>query len=407
MATALAVRKKNEMNSEEFHGFVPTNSTMESAGKGNVILITPESPRLINNPAEVARVLKESPFENVGKSDVRTNKKKNMIVIELKNPNEETKQSLLKVKNLDRWAVKCSQPITEILTYGVIGPIDTDVNIDDIKEEIIVQGYYENPNECEIVNATRLKKKMKNGYGLVDSDSVRIGFRTNSLPEAVSIYHSYYRVRPYIPPPLRCYNCQRLYHTAVSCKGETRCLLCAGPHTKDNCPKKGTNEYKCANCDGPHKANSRDCYVYNTASEIENVRVTEKKTYREARTHVMVNRNQQEVSEERTLYRDALTGNKRERESQAESSTQGVLHDQGSQTVPETVAPVTDASFVENLKKCLNDILSKYVLRKDAPKKEQIIEEAIEKTFNIPVKPKGKSTETGEKQKRIRDTSSS
>ena len=91
------------------------------------------------------------------------------------------------------------------------------------------------------------------------SKSLKITFGSTTVPDRLRINYSPYRVRPFDPPPIQCFRCQRIGHTIGSCKSpEPRCLFCKGSHLISDklC---NTTTPKCANCDGTHKANSYLC----------------------------------------------------------------------------------------------------------------------------------------------------
>ena len=73
-------------------------------------------------------------------------------------------------------------------------------------------------------------------------------------------------------------------HTSFSCTGRTRCLVCAGEHTKDKC---NNIRKQCANCKGNHLANSRECSIIKDARDIEYIIAVNKNTYMKARTQVI------------------------------------------------------------------------------------------------------------------------
>ncbi|XP_049790137.1 uncharacterized protein LOC126195556 [Schistocerca nitens] len=58
---------------------------------------------------------------------------------------------------------------------------------------------------------------------------------------------------------LQCYNYQQLGHTARGCKNAVACLKCAAAHDTRSCTKPRGVACVCANCGGPHAANSRSC----------------------------------------------------------------------------------------------------------------------------------------------------
>ena len=100
----------------------------------------------------------------------------------------------------------------------------------------------------EIISLERLKKRINGAW--VPSESLKITFREKILPRAVVIGHSYYKIRPFVHPPVQCFNCQRVGHTAQGCRARTRCLVCGENHNKEVC--QAVIE-KCANCTGSHK----------------------------------------------------------------------------------------------------------------------------------------------------------
>ena len=67
--------------------------------------------------------------------------------------------------------------------------------------------------------------------------SVMITFEEKELPDKVFIGFMCYDVKLYIPPPLRCYKCQRFGHVAAVCKGKMRCSKCGGEHEYEDCDK--------------------------------------------------------------------------------------------------------------------------------------------------------------------------
>lgn len=62
---------------------------------------------------------------------------------------------------------------------------------------------------------------------------VFIDFQDEKLPERVKIGYMSYFVSKYVPPPLRCYKCQRYGH--IVCRGKQRCAKCGGEHRYEEC----------------------------------------------------------------------------------------------------------------------------------------------------------------------------
>ncbi|KAF2346244.1 Endonuclease/exonuclease/phosphatase [Trinorchestia longiramus] len=94
----------------------------------------------------------------------------------------------------------------------------------------------------------------------------RLGKWTVNCSQPVS--QMQYAVFLFNAPPRRCYRCQRLGHVAVNCNSLLRCLVCSGPHTKDECTAELGQE-KCANCHQTHIASSKECPAIRNAAAIQ------------------------------------------------------------------------------------------------------------------------------------------
>ena len=233
----------------------------------------------MNNPLLLSELIEQSPIGKHKTIDIRTNKKKNVVAIEFENANKELIEEILAIRNLGSYEVNCYLPVGEAAKKGVISPIDPKISIENIQKHLIVKD-----SDSKVILVERLKRRLPNN-DWEDSLSVKVTFEGTELPKAVTIKHSYYRIRPYIPQPLQCYKCQRLGHTAPSCKNQLRCLLCGDQHDKSNCNyNQQTGDFKCANCKRNHKANSKQCQFYDAAQKIEKIRIGQNLTYLEAKS---------------------------------------------------------------------------------------------------------------------------
>lgn len=113
----------------------------------------------------------------------------------------------------------------------------------------------------------------------VDTTCVVLSFSIPVLPPKVFLGYQAFPVREYIPPPLRCYKCQRFGHTATSCRGKRRCSKCNGDHEYESCT---CVKMCCANCGGEHSAAYRGCVEFQRAAQIQQVKTTGKLSYAEA-----------------------------------------------------------------------------------------------------------------------------
>lgn len=150
---------------------------------------------------------------------------------------------------------------------GVISGVPLNMSMEDVKNEI--QG-------GKAVEATRLKSKRDGS--LKDTLSVVVQFE-RTLPKSVQMGYINYSVREYIPPPIRCYKCQRMGHTAQQCKGKLSCVRCGGQHKYGKCEKDA--KIKC-NCGGEHSAAFGGCEVKREAREARKVKILNKVSYAEA-----------------------------------------------------------------------------------------------------------------------------
>ncbi|GFT03573.1 uncharacterized protein TNCV_2986861 [Trichonephila clavipes] len=87
-------------------------------------------------------------------------------------------------------------------------------------------------------------------------------------------------VRPYIPNPLRCFQCQRFGHSKTVCRGQPTCSRCAEVgHDSADCKAKE----RCVNCKGDHSSFSRSCPTWLLEKEITAIKIKDKISYPEAR----------------------------------------------------------------------------------------------------------------------------
>ncbi len=145
-----------------------------------------------------------------------------------------------------------------------------------------------------MIDVKRLKCNRNNERG--DSLSVMIHFDDDKLPSKVFLGFMSFSVRPYVPPPLRCYKCQKCGHVAAVCRGKQRCARCGGEHEYGKCGQEVNP--KCCNCGGDHSAGYGGCKVRKHAAQVQNVRIQEGLTYSEALKKVGKNLESGEKSKE-------------------------------------------------------------------------------------------------------------
>jgi len=187
--------------------------------------------------------------------------------IMIKCKDEKQKQKILKMKTLAGGKISCTEIGNGI--RGVISGVPLNVSMDDIKANL---------SGGTVISTRRLQMWKDNKK--CESMSVMILFEGSNLPTRVKIGFVSFLVREFIPPPLRCFNCQRMGHTANFCKGRMRCAKCGGEHEYDKCEEGVV--IKCCNCGGGHSAAYAGCPVQQEAREVQKVKSGQNLTYAEA-----------------------------------------------------------------------------------------------------------------------------
>ena len=102
--------------------------------------------------------------------------------------------------------------------YGVIRPIDTEVNLKELEEVI------NDESTAVAIKTDRFKKKDYTTGKWIGSQCIKIKFKGTELPEKVRICRMFFKVRPFFPDVLQCYSCQRIGYTANSCSSSSIAL---------------------------------------------------------------------------------------------------------------------------------------------------------------------------------------
>lgn len=245
----------------------PKNPTLESMGKKTVVLIRINSEayeNVLTNPLTINKLISKSNFKKLDIKDIRVNKNKKIIAIENKNVLQDSQiDELTKITHLDDVPVACYIPNSDRYVYGVIGPISTETDLEELKHEINMN------NDIQVIQLARLRRRVNNTW--TDTQSIKITLSTDKLPESIKINYINFRVRAFVQSPMQCFKCQRLGHTAKSCTSQfSRCMLCGERHDKREC---GNPNRFCINCKGNHAANSNQCPYITQAKEIEKMKV--------------------------------------------------------------------------------------------------------------------------------------
>ncbi|XP_055928790.1 uncharacterized protein LOC129959916 [Argiope bruennichi] len=119
---------------------------------------------------------------------------------------------------------------------------------------------------------------------LLPTKHLILTFQSPTLPEKVKAGYMKLAVRPFIPNPLRCYQCQRFGHSKISCRGTPTCARCAEKgHDSQQC----TAQEKCVNCSGDHTSFSRSCPRWQLEKDIIALKIKEQISYVEAKRKIL------------------------------------------------------------------------------------------------------------------------
>ena len=144
------------------------------------------------------------------------------------------------------------------------------------KEEIL-----ENLHDQHVIDARRITIR-RNGQ-VLPTKHIILTFSCPNLPQRIKAAYLSCSVRPYIPNPLRCFQCQCYGHSKTYCRGSVNCACCAEVgHDSTNC----VQPESCVNCKGDYPAFSRSCPRWILEKEIQVVKITNNISYIEARKNV-------------------------------------------------------------------------------------------------------------------------
>ncbi|GFT48519.1 uncharacterized protein TNCV_1032961 [Trichonephila clavipes] len=163
--------------------------------------------------------------------------------------------ALINLQKLAHLDVTVAPHTTLNFSRGVISPADfLNVSTEEIKENMQAQ------NVCDVRRIT-----IRRDGQVLNTKHLILTFNTPDLPQTVKMAYIRCPVRPYIPNPLRCFQCQRFGHSKTVCRGQPTCSRCAEVgHDSADCKAKE----RCVNCKGDHSSFSRACPTWLLEKEI-------------------------------------------------------------------------------------------------------------------------------------------
>lgn len=131
---------------------------------------------------------------------------------------------------------------------------------------------------------TSLKHILKKIDGnTLPTNTFILTFSTPTPPKFVRAAYMQIPVEPFIPNPLRCFNCQKFGHGRNQCNRRAVCARCGQEgHADIEC----SASPRCANCSGSHAAYSKDCPEWQKQKDIVQLKVEKNISFSEAKAQV-------------------------------------------------------------------------------------------------------------------------
>lgn len=154
-------------------------------------------------------------------------------------------QANLVISNKDKLAESNLKPFIPnnfVYKYGIIYDVPKSFSESRIKDNLI--------SDIKIKDVTRMTKYDSKKEENFNTNTIKITFYGNELPESIILFFSISKVHLYVPKPKQCFRCGRLGHTKIVCKAtKLRCLNCSSELTNGNCsPPCEPSKNRCLLC---------------------------------------------------------------------------------------------------------------------------------------------------------------
>ena len=178
------------------------------------------------------------------------------------------------------------------------------------KPKRVIYRVHRDYNEAQLLKelggegVVAVKKLGKNG------GTWRLEFEAKRTPPAEIWLYEPHELKPYIPPPPRCYNCLRLFHGTSSCQGKIRCYKCSGEgHLSKDCPQV-PEQPKCVDCGKDHQTGHINCAVRQQAMRVARIAHTQNTSYQVAKQQTMREDRERRAEQQRwrMTYAQATSG---------------------------------------------------------------------------------------------------
>ena len=132
-----------------------------------------------------------------------------------------------------------------------------------------------------VIEVQRIKKKV--GSNLEDTPMLILTMDLEKLPEKIFAAWHVLEVKPHVPSPRRCFQCQKYGHLGKWCRSKTAiCVQCGESKLAEH----SCTKTECANCKQRHPASDKNCKFYEMERETLSIKTTRKISYGEAKREV-------------------------------------------------------------------------------------------------------------------------
>ncbi|CAG9103993.1 unnamed protein product [Plutella xylostella] len=222
------------------------------------------SKNILPKQIALAKLLRSENFDNILRIKFKSPYR---VLIQLRSKREA--ERLMSCTKLENLGYRCQMTNELNLSYGLLRDFDLDADLKELTETLKC--------EYEIVSLKRLKR-LDTVDGWTECESVRICFRSTTLPPFVKGYGCRFKVEPYIFPVTQCAGCWKYGHYVRVCPTKKIiCPKCAGEH--NNCEAK---VFSCVNCKGNHMAMNKKCPIFMKERQIRETMSKNNCTYRKA-----------------------------------------------------------------------------------------------------------------------------
>lgn len=208
---------------------------------------------------------------------LRSNDISGILKIKFKSPHKalilfnckDDAKKLINCQKIQDHGYKCYMTFETQFCYGVVKGIDLDLDLKEVQESLTC--------ETEIISIRRLKRQSED-HKWVDSEAVRVCFKSNALPKYIYGFGCQFEVYNYNYPVAQCSGCWRFGHLKKYCP--TKKIIC--PKCGSKHPNCMTTEFHCINCKGRHMAFDKFCPIFIKEKKIREIMSKDVCTYKKA-----------------------------------------------------------------------------------------------------------------------------